>query len=273
MPTPREPEPEPGSGVSAAAGALLFCRAAPADVRPVAALLRERLHLAPAGPGWSVLIPDGTPWERAGEPVDRVLSGWAGALAVGAPWPVLALWWDADRSGYLLASGFRRGVGYVWLADGTPVGEDEAMVTFAARLGLDPVLDVQALEPLTRADPAADARTRLLGLVALLTRAGLTVPAGLVPGDDADRLRTAARALPYAERVEWPGLRAAVRAELAPDGGRPAPYAFAAAQLAAGLPLTVWGVRRRSAGWVVAGTLLLAHGVLGLVRGVWRPLD
>ncbi|MFD9040573.1 hypothetical protein ACFV0F_20000, partial [Streptomyces bottropensis] len=30
------------------------------------------------------------------------------ALAVGVPWPVLALWWDADRSGYTLAAGFRR---------------------------------------------------------------------------------------------------------------------------------------------------------------------
>ncbi|MGW4575733.1 hypothetical protein ACWEM5_31700, partial [Streptomyces tendae] len=31
-----------------------------------------------------------------------------------------------------------RPVGYVWLANGTPAGEDEAMRTFAARLGLDP---------------------------------------------------------------------------------------------------------------------------------------
>ena len=38
------------------------------------------------------------------------------ALAVGTGRPVLALWWDADRSGYTLASGFHRGVGYVWLA-------------------------------------------------------------------------------------------------------------------------------------------------------------
>ena len=62
------------------------------------------------------------------------VTGWATAPAVGAPWPVLALWWDADRAGYTLASGFRRPVGYVWLANGTPAGEGEAMRTFAARL-------------------------------------------------------------------------------------------------------------------------------------------
>ncbi|MDI3385958.1 hypothetical protein QIS99_06955 [Streptomyces sp. B-S-A8] len=271
MPTPREPDSEE-SGVPAA-GALLFCRAAPADIRPAAGLLRTRLHLAPAGPEWSVLVPDGAPWVRAGEPVDRVLAGWATALAVGAPWPVLALWWDGDRSGYLLAAGFRRGVGYVWLADGTPVGEDEAMRTFAARLGLDPVLDVQSLEPLTRSDPAADADDRLRVLLAVLARAGLTVPRGLTPGASADGLRSAARALPDAETVEWPGLREAVRAELAPEGGSLTARALAAAHLAAGLPLTLWGLRRHSAGWTAAGVLLLVHGALGLVREIRRPLD
>lgn len=267
MATPREPDSD-----VPAAGALLFCRAAPADVRPVAGLLRERLYLAPAGPAWSVLVPENAPWVRAGEPVDRVLAGWAGALAVGAQRPVLALWWDAERGGYILASGFRRGVGYVWLADGTPAGEDEAMVTFAARLGLDP-LDVQALEHLTRDDPAADAHARLLGLVAILARAGLAVPMGLAPCDGADRLRAAARTLPDAELIEWPGRRETVRAELTLDGGGPASRALAAAQLAAGVPLTLWGVRQRSAGWVVAGALLLAHGLAGLVRGIGRPFD
>ncbi|MFM9366797.1 hypothetical protein [Streptomyces sp. Da 82-17] len=262
--------PDPDGGTT---GALLFCRAAPADVRPVAGLLRERLHLAPAGGQWSVLVPDGTPWTRAGEPVDRVLAGWATALAVGTSWPVLALWWDPDRSGYLLASGFRRGVGYVWLAGGTPVGEDEAMRTFAARLGLDPVLDVQALEPLTRADPDADARDRLRVLLAILGRAGLAAPMGLTPGASAAELRTAVRALPDAETVEWPGWREAVRAELAPHGGHPAARVLAAVQLAAGLPLTLFGLRRRSAAWTTAGVLLLGHGVLELVREARRPLD
>ncbi|MFC9758214.1 hypothetical protein ACFTWK_35600, partial [Streptomyces sp. NPDC056921] len=63
------------------AGALLLCRAEPETVRPVAHLLRERMLLAPAGDGWSVLVPEGKPWQGAGaeagapdvvEPVDRV---------------------------------------------------------------------------------------------------------------------------------------------------------------------------------------------------------
>ncbi|NBE56950.1 hypothetical protein [Streptomyces boluensis] len=272
MSTPREPDSDFDSGSDVPAfGALLFCRAAPAEVRPVAGLLGVPLLLAPAGPEWSVLVPEGAPWQRAGEPVDRVLSGWAGALAVSAPWPVLAVWWDADRSGFALASGFRRGVGYVWLADGTPVGEDEAMVSFASRLGLDPVLDVQALEPLTRDDPAADAPARLRSLLALLTRAGLTAPPGLTPG--AGPLSVAAAALPGAERVEWPGLRAAVRSELAPGGSRLVPRVLAVGQCAVGVPLTLWGVRRRSAGWAAAGVLLLAYGAFGLAYEAWRVPD
>ncbi|PWS39593.1 hypothetical protein DKT74_37555, partial [Streptomyces sp. ZEA17I] len=172
-------------------GALLLCRADPGTVRPLAHLLREQMLLTRAGEEWSVLVPEGKPWRDTGpsggdpEPVDRVLGGWATALAVGSPWPVLALWWDADRAGYTLAAGFRRTVGYVWLADGTPVGEDEAMRTFAARLGLDPVLDLQALEELTRPDPDADAGARLRGLLAVLTRTGLVLPTGLGPGESA----------------------------------------------------------------------------------------
>ncbi|MFE2436267.1 hypothetical protein ACFXA8_16440, partial [Streptomyces sp. NPDC059409] len=119
-----------------APGALLLCRAEPDAVAAVAPLLGERMPLLRAGEGWSVIVPEGGPWRDGGEPVDRVVTGWAAALAVGAPWPVLALWWDADRAGYTLASGFRRPVGYVWLANGTPVGEDEAMRTFAARGGV-----------------------------------------------------------------------------------------------------------------------------------------
>jgi hypothetical protein len=72
-----------------------------------------------------------------------VLAGWAVALAVGTDWPVLALWWDSDRAGFTLASGFSLPAGYIWLTDGTPVGEDEAMRTFVGRLALDPVLDLQ----------------------------------------------------------------------------------------------------------------------------------
>ncbi|MGW2847314.1 hypothetical protein [Streptomyces sp. NPDC001274] len=259
------------------AGALLLCRAEPESVRPVAHLLRERMLLAPAGDGWSVLVPEGKPWQGDGageadvEPVDRVVAGWATALAVGSTWPVLALWWDGDRAGYILATGFRRPVGYVWLADGTPAGEDEAMRTFAERLGLDPVLDVQALEELTRPDADADARIRLRGLVAVLTRIGLVLPPGLDPDTPGERLYAAADERPDAEALVWTGWRRAVRAELdAVERGRLGPWlrgprarALAAAQIAAGLPLVLLGIRR-GGGWVLAGTLLVAHGALGL---------
>ena len=252
-------------------------------MRPVAHLLRERMLLAPAGDEWSVLVPEGTPWqdrqesrsaaEAEGEqPVDSVLGGWATALAVGSTWPVLALWWDGDRAGYTLASGFRRPVGYVWLTDGTPAGEDEAMRTFAARLGLDPVLDIQQLEALTRPDPEADARTRLRGLLAVLARIGVMLPPGLEPGEPADRLHTAAGGRPEAQRIAWAGWRDAVKLELdavessglGPWVRGPRARALAVAQLAAGLPLVAWGIGRRSGGWAFAGAMLLAHGAAGL---------
>ncbi|MEG3632056.1 hypothetical protein [Streptomyces poriticola] len=276
----------------AASGALLLCRAAPGSVVPVAPLLRAPLLLAPAGEEWTVLVPEGGPWLHGAEPVDRVLTGWAVALAVGAPWPVLALWWDTDRAGLTLAAGFRRPVGYVWLMNGVPAGEDEAMRTFAARLGLDPVLDVQALDRLTRPDPGADARSRLRGLLAVLTRAGVALPEGLAPGEPAERLCAALRGRSDAVPVERPGEqpggrpagRESVRARLdtvgvsrvsrvgcwLPGAGGPRARALALAQVAAGLPLTLLGVRRRSGGWITAGALLLAHGVLGLAYDVTR---
>ncbi|MFF1377197.1 hypothetical protein [Streptomyces sp. NPDC058308] len=255
-----------------AAGALLLCRAEPDVVEPAAQLLRERMLLAEAGHGWSVLVPEGKPWLHGDEPVDRVLTGWATALAVGSGWPVLALWWDRDRSGYTLAAGFRRTVGYEWLANGTPVGEGEAMRTFAARLALDPVLDLQSLDALTRPDTEADARARMLGLLAVLTRTGLRLPPGLAPGEPADRLREAARAQRYARQVDWPGWRDVVRAEfgqvekgpLGPWVRGPRARALAAAQVAAGLPMAVWAVRHRSGGWAAAAALLLAQGAAGL---------
>lgn len=277
--------PRPGAPrTGPAPGALLLCRAEPESVAPAAQLLRERMLLTGAGAQWSVLVPEGKPWQQGGEPVDRVLTGWATALAVGAPWPVLALWWDADRSGYTLASGFRRPVGYVWLANGTPAGEDEAMRTFATRLGLDPVLDVQSLDALTEPDTAADARARLRGLLAVLTRTGLTLPTGLAPGDPADRLREVARVQPDVLPVEWSGWRDAVRAELdvvessrlgpwLPWAGTPRARVLALAQVATGVPLTAFGLRRRSGGWITAGALLLAHGVLGLAYDLARPRD
>jgi hypothetical protein len=265
----------------ATAGALLLCRAEPEVVEPPARLLRERMLLAPAGREWSVLVPEGKPWVHGGEQVDRVVTGWATALAVGASWPVLALWWDADRSGYTLAAGFRRTVGYEWLANGTPVGEDEAMRTFAARLGLDPVLDMQPLEALGRPDTDADARARMLGLLAVLARAEVALPAGLSPGEPADRLREVARVAPGVRQVEWSGWRDVVRAELdVVEQGRlgawlrgPRARAIAAAQLAVGLPLTAWALRRRSGGWAAAGALLMAHGALGFAYDRVRARD
>ncbi|MFJ3901084.1 hypothetical protein [Streptomyces sp. NPDC090025] len=249
---------------SRSAGALLLCHAEPETVRTSARLLREGMLLAPAGDDWSVLVPEGKPWLDDGEPVERVVTGWATALAVSAAtWPVLALWWDADRAGFTLAAGFRRTVGYTWLADGTPAGEDEAVRTFAARLALDPVLDIQALEPLTKPDPDADAHARLVGLTAVLARTGLALPTGLQPGESADRLRSVARAQ-GAEPVEWPGWRDAVRAELDAVEHGPKARLLGTAQLAAGLPLLGYGIRRRSGGWTTAGALLVVHGALGL---------
>ncbi|MFK4598081.1 hypothetical protein [Streptomyces pristinaespiralis] len=241
-------------------GALLLCRADPATVRFPARLLREPMALAPAGEGWSVLVPENSPWLEGGEPVDAVLGGWAAALSIGTGRPVLALWWDGDEAGFTMASGFRRPVGYIWFADGTPVGEDEAMRTFAARLGLDPVLDVQALEQLTVGDPESDARARLVGLAAVLTRHGLALPAGLAPGAPADALRTAAHAAAVEESAP------AVRPE--PPAGPHASWfrAAAAVQLAAGLALVAFGARRRSGGWAAAGAVLIVHGLVPPLR-------
>ena len=236
--------------------------------------------LARAGDDWSVLVPEGKPWLDGAEPVDRVLTGWATALAVGAPWPVLALWWDADRSGYTLASGFRRPVGYVWLANGTPVGEDEAMRTFAARLGLDPVLDMQSLEPLTRPDSAADARARLRGLLAVLTRAGRALPAGLAPGEPADRLLEAAARPAGRRRGRVAGLarcgpggtgRRRAQPPRPLDAWGPRARALARPRWRRACRSLCWGLRRRSGGWVTAGGLLLVHGALGLAYALTHP--
>ncbi|MEU9629982.1 hypothetical protein AB0D89_24675 [Streptomyces luteogriseus] len=266
-----------------ASGALLLCRAAPASVAPVAHLLREPMRLTRAGDEWSVLVPEGRPWRDGAEPVARVVTGWTTALAVGAPWPVLALWWDPGHAGFTFASGFRRPVGFEWLASGVPVGEDEAMRTFAARLGLDPVLDVEALDRLAEPDSAADAGTRLRGLLAVLARVGVSLPAGLAPGAPADRLLEAAAGRPDSLPVEWPGWRDAVAERRTVDHSRLGPWmpwtggprarALALAQVAAGLPLLVEGLRRRGGGWVTAGALLLAHGALGLTYALTHPPD
>lgn len=271
-----------------APGAVLLCRAGPEAVVQVAELLREPLVLVGAGDGWSALVPEGTPWTRDDEPVSHVLIGWASALAVATPWPVLALWWEPRRSGWVLGAGFHRPVGYAWHADGTPDGDESAMRILSVRLGLDPVLDMEALVPLTRPDPDADAGARLRGLLAVLTRARVSLPAGLVPGAPAAALCAAVRDSADAHLIDWP--TPSPMSAWAPQGpsGPPAPEptspahrvalwlphsgnirarALSAAQLAAGLPVTAWGLRHRSPGWTTAGALLLAHGALGLAYG------
>jgi hypothetical protein len=40
-----------------------------------------------------------------------------------------------------------------------------------------------------------------------------------------------------------------------------------------GLPVTVWGVRRRSGGWIVAGAVLMLRGALGLAYDHLRAYD
>ncbi|WP_371617875.1 hypothetical protein [Streptomyces sp. NBC_00454] len=254
------------------AGGILLCRAEPLAVRPAAHMLRERLLLAPAG-GWTALVPEGKPWLEGEESVAEVLSGWGSAVAMGTNWPVLSLWWQDGRTGFVLSSGFRRSAAYEWDAAGRPhggpdSGTADAMRVLAARLGLDPVLDLEELERLTRPDEAADGPARLLGVIALLARAGLALPAGLAPGEPADRLREAARVAPGSESVEWSGWRDAMRAELAvvEDGplGRllrgPKLRLAGTDQLTAGAPLMLWAARRRDPGWLAAGTLLVAHG-------------
>lgn len=192
----RSPVPAPG--------AVLLCRAVPEAVVQVAELLREPMVLVGAGDGWSVLVPEGTPWTRDDEPVSHVLIGWASALAVAAPWPVLALWWEPRRSGWVLGAGFHRPVGYAWHADGTPDGDESAMRVLSVRLGLDPVLDMESLVPLTRPEPDADAGARLRGLLAVLTRVRVSLPAGLVPGAPAAALCAAVRDRADAHLIDWP---------------------------------------------------------------------
>lgn len=258
------------------AGGLLLCRAEPLAARPAAHILRERLLLAPAGE-WSVLVPEAKPWLGGAESVAEVLAGWGAAVALSSNWPVLSLWWEEGRTGFVLSSGFRRSAAYEWDAAGRPYGERDApdadaMRVLAARLGLDPVLDLEELERLTRPDEAADGESRLLGVIALLARAGLALPAGLNPGEPADRLRESARVAPAAERVEWAGWRDTVRAELAvvedsplgPWLRGPKARLAGAAQLAAGAPLMMWAARRRSPGWLAAGTVLVTHGAAAL---------
>lgn len=264
-------------------GGMLLCRAEPLAARSPAHLLRVRLLLAPAG-AWTVLVPEDKPWLTGGEGAAEVFSGWGSAIAVAADRPVLGLWWEGGRAGFSLAGGFRRTVSQEWDAAGRACGDPDAMRTLAARLGLDPVLDLEELERLTRpgsgpdadgpdADgPDTDGPDRLRALTALLIRAGLALPPGLTPGEPADRLRGAARMAPGVEELERSGRSDALRARLdAAEAGPLGPWVrgprarrLGAAQVAAGAPLLVWAARRRSPAWAAAGAFLLAQGALSL---------
>lgn len=254
-------------------GGLLLCRTDPLTARSPAHLLRVRLLLAPAG-AWTVLVPEDKPWLAGEESTAEVFSGWGSTIALGADRPVLGLWWEGERAGFSLAGGFRRTVSQQWDAAGQPSGDPDAMRTLAARLGLDPVLDLEELERLIRpgSGPGADGPARLRGLTALLTRAGLALPPGLTPGEPADRLRSAARMAPGVEALERSGRRDALRARL--DGVEAGPLGpwvrgprarrLGAAQVAAGAPVLAWAARRRSPAWAAAGAFLLAQGALSL---------
>ncbi|MFE2436268.1 hypothetical protein [Streptomyces sp. NPDC059409] len=161
----------------------------------------------------------------------------------------------------------------------------------------------------------------------MLARAGITLPAGLDPGEGAERLGATARALPGARRTETAGRHPAAGPRPPAEGpdptaegshpttagprpsaagprpsaagprpsaagpcpiadwtrptaaggrlaawmpwtGGPGARALALAQVAVGLPLTVWGLRRHSGGWAVAGALLVGHGALGVTHGL-----
>lgn len=206
------------------AGGLLLCRAEPLAARPAAHILRERLLLAPAGE-WSVLVPEAKPWLGGAESVAEVLAGWGAAVALSSNWPVLSLWWEEGRTGFVLSSGFRRSAAYAWDAAGRPHGEPDpdTMRVLAARLGLDPVLDLEELERLTRPDAAADGASRLLGVIALLARAGLALPAGLNPGNRPTGC--ARRPGSPRRRSGWSGRAGATRCARSWRWSRTAPWA------------------------------------------------
>ncbi|MEU3351746.1 hypothetical protein [Streptomyces sp. NPDC037389] len=267
---------------SPAAGVLLLCRAEPDRVRPSAQLLREPLFLAPAGEEWTVLVPGEEAWRAEDATPAALTADWAHALTVAEPWTTVGLWWDAEGAGFVVAAGFRRTAGYTWLADGSPLGEESAMTALRARLGLDPVLDAEAFDRLTLPDSDADAAARVLGLVAVLARAGLHLPPGLAPGTAAAELRAAADAAPEAETVEWPGWRTVVRdgldaSERGPLGRwtrGPRARTLGAVEIAAGVSL--WALGRRGDGrrsLRVAGAALVVDGALTLAYDVWRSRE
>ncbi|MER7187277.1 hypothetical protein ABT404_48795, partial [Streptomyces hyaluromycini] len=112
----------------------------------------------------------------------------------------------------------------------------------------------------------ADAGARLRGLTAVLTRAGLELPEELAPGEPAERLCELAGAGARVRHVEGAGGSGA-------EEGLPRAHRLALAEVAVGLPVAGWGVRRRSAGWAALGVLLMVHGALELSYETVFPRD
>ncbi|WP_208612930.1 hypothetical protein [Streptomyces canus] len=145
-------------------------------------------------------------------------------------------------------------------------------------MALDPILDVQSLDHLTKPDRASGVGARLHGLLAVLTRVGLDLPAGLVPGDPIGRLC----------EVPGTGRTPTLSRGKAADGPRRArigrgrrltpwlPWSGAPkalAQSAAGLPPAAWVLRDLSGGRLTSGALRPAHGALGLSYDLTHPRD
>ncbi|MER0246123.1 hypothetical protein AAHZ94_29950 [Streptomyces sp. HSW2009] len=289
-----------------------------------------------AGPGSLSAVPD-----------SGAVADLARTVAAGEAWPVIGVWWGPDGAGFTVAAGFRRPVGFAWLADGTPAGPPEAAGALIARLGLDPVLDGAALDELTgvgrttlapgapdpegptapdapsalesssapedpsaatgpagqetpsageapatpdasrpgggpagagRPEHSAAVQQRLVGLLAIVSRAGLRLPDQVAPGAPEHRLRAALAAAPGAQTLVWRGWRDAVRAELdrlenGPHGSwvrGPRARAVGAAQLALGLSLAAWALRRDRPGWALVGALLATDGALAIGYDGWR---
>ena len=254
-----------------------------------------RAHAAlPAGDGWSVLVPEGKPWRKDGppgygspaaehgtEPVDRVLAGWATALAVGLAWPVLALWWDGDRSGCTLAVGLPA-TGRLRLARERHPGR-RGRGDADLRRPAGPRPRTGRPGPWKPSPARTRRRTPAPGCAACSRSSpapGSTLPPGLTPGEPADRLRSVAAIRPAggADRVGRlarrgaGGTRRGRARQPRPLGARAARRGpLATAQVAAGLPAHRCGAapaqRRLDRG---GPALLLVQGALGLAYDRFR---
>lgn len=188
------------------------------------------------------------------------MTGLATALAVGAPWPVLALWWAADRGGYVTSARRRRlggrGRGYAHLRGplgsrpgpgrSVPRSPHDACAAYSRSSHAWAWSSLQASLPANR--PTASARC---------------------PGTG----RTPAPSRGRAGRWSAPNSKWS-RAPPHPRGSPgPAPRRPALAQPAAGLPPATWALRYLSGGRLTSGALRPAHGALGLSHDLTHPRD